>query len=96
MGNSSEFQKAVKLVINTVSFDKDSTVQVFEATIRYIVHEMEGGSPLWGGSPGHGVTGRVRVDLVAVPLHSRIYQNWNICHVRVITFWTEQKDTLTL
>lgn len=34
MGNSSEFQKAVKLVINTVSFDKDSTVQVFEATIR--------------------------------------------------------------
>lgn len=35
MGNSSEFQKAVKLVINTVSFDKDSTVQVFEATIRY-------------------------------------------------------------
>lgn len=37
MGNSSEFQKAVKLVIDTVSFDKDSTVQVFEATIRYVV-----------------------------------------------------------
>lgn len=36
MGNSSEFQKAVKLVIDTVSFDKDSTVQVFEATIRYV------------------------------------------------------------
>ncbi|XP_057560844.1 ER degradation-enhancing alpha-mannosidase-like protein 1 isoform X3 [Hippopotamus amphibius kiboko] len=36
MGNSSEFQKAVKLVINTVSFDKDSTVQVFEATIRVL------------------------------------------------------------
>ncbi|XP_018418050.1 PREDICTED: ER degradation-enhancing alpha-mannosidase-like protein 1 [Nanorana parkeri] len=34
MGNSSEFQKAVRLVIDTVSFDKDSTVQVFEATIR--------------------------------------------------------------
>ncbi|KAJ7316979.1 hypothetical protein JRQ81_003141 [Phrynocephalus forsythii] len=34
MGNSSEFQKAVKLVIDTVSFDTDSTVQVFEATIR--------------------------------------------------------------
>ncbi|KAJ1110562.1 hypothetical protein NDU88_007912 [Pleurodeles waltl] len=36
MGNSSEFQKAVKLVIETVSFDKDSTVQVFEATIRIL------------------------------------------------------------
>ncbi|XP_028906612.1 ER degradation-enhancing alpha-mannosidase-like protein 1 isoform X3 [Ornithorhynchus anatinus] len=36
MGNSSEFQKAVKLVIDTVSFDKDSTVQVFEATIRVL------------------------------------------------------------
>ncbi|XP_008155548.2 ER degradation-enhancing alpha-mannosidase-like protein 1 [Eptesicus fuscus] len=36
MGNASEFQKAVKLVINTVSFDKDSTVQVFEATIRVL------------------------------------------------------------
>ncbi|KAG8516849.1 ER degradation-enhancing alpha-mannosidase-like protein 1, partial [Galemys pyrenaicus] len=36
MGNSSEFQKAVKLVISTVSFDKDSTVQVFEATIRVL------------------------------------------------------------
>ncbi|XP_059571817.1 ER degradation-enhancing alpha-mannosidase-like protein 1 [Alligator mississippiensis] len=36
MGNSSEFQKAVKLVIDTVSFDKDSTVQVFEATIRIL------------------------------------------------------------
>ncbi|XP_006897140.1 PREDICTED: ER degradation-enhancing alpha-mannosidase-like protein 1 [Elephantulus edwardii] len=36
MGNSSEFRKAVKLVINTVSFDKDSTVQVFEATIRVL------------------------------------------------------------
>ncbi|KAM6256906.1 LOW QUALITY PROTEIN: ER degradation-enhancing alpha-mannosidase-like protein 1 [Porphyrio hochstetteri] len=35
MGNSSEFQKAVKLVIDT-SFDKDSTVQVFEARIRVL------------------------------------------------------------
>lgn len=34
MGNASEFQRAVKLVMDTVSFDKDSTVQVFEATIR--------------------------------------------------------------
>ncbi|KAM8929941.1 ER degradation-enhancing alpha-mannosidase-like protein 1 isoform 2-T2 [Pelodytes ibericus] len=36
MGNASEFQKAVRLVIDTVSFDKDSTVQVFEATIRIL------------------------------------------------------------
>ncbi|XP_069862122.1 ER degradation-enhancing alpha-mannosidase-like protein 1 [Dipodomys merriami] len=36
MGNASEFRRAVKLVINTVSFDKDSTVQVFEATIRVL------------------------------------------------------------
>nr|XP_056714312.1 ER degradation-enhancing alpha-mannosidase-like protein 1 [Euleptes europaea] len=36
MGNSSEFRKAVKLVIETVSFDTDSTVQVFEATIRVL------------------------------------------------------------
>ncbi|XP_054990940.1 ER degradation-enhancing alpha-mannosidase-like protein 1 [Sorex araneus] len=36
MGNSSEFQKAVRLVIDTVSFDRDSTVQVFEATIRVL------------------------------------------------------------
>ncbi|XP_064422358.1 ER degradation-enhancing alpha-mannosidase-like protein 1 [Latimeria chalumnae] len=36
MGNISEFQRAVKLVIDTVSFDKDSTVQVFEATIRIL------------------------------------------------------------
>uniref|UniRef100_A0A8C5PVR6 alpha-1,2-Mannosidase n=1 Tax=Leptobrachium leishanense TaxID=445787 RepID=A0A8C5PVR6_9ANUR len=36
MGNTTEFQKAVRLVIDTVSFDKDSTVQVFEATIRIL------------------------------------------------------------
>ena len=34
MGNSSEFRRAVKLVIDHVSFNKNSTVQVFEATIR--------------------------------------------------------------
>jgi mannosidase alpha-like ER degradation enhancer 1 len=34
MGNSSEFRRAVGLVINHVSFDKNSTVQVFEASIR--------------------------------------------------------------
>ncbi|XP_076125465.1 ER degradation-enhancing alpha-mannosidase-like protein 1 [Alosa pseudoharengus] len=36
LGNVSEFHKAVKLVIDTVSFDKDSTVQVFEANIRIL------------------------------------------------------------
>jgi len=35
MGNISEFERAVRLVINHVSFEKPSTVQVFEATIRY-------------------------------------------------------------
>lgn len=35
LGNVTEFHRAVKLVIDTVSFDKDSTVQVFEANIRY-------------------------------------------------------------
>uniref|UniRef100_A0A672ZQM1 alpha-1,2-Mannosidase n=1 Tax=Sphaeramia orbicularis TaxID=375764 RepID=A0A672ZQM1_9TELE len=36
LGNVTEFQRAVKLVIDTVSFDKDSTVQVFEANIRIL------------------------------------------------------------
>ncbi|XP_046881272.1 ER degradation-enhancing alpha-mannosidase-like protein 1 isoform X2 [Hypomesus transpacificus] len=36
LGNVSEFHRAVKLVIETVSFDKDSTVQVFEANIRIL------------------------------------------------------------
>lgn len=34
MGNKSEFHRAVRLVTDYVSFDKDITVQVFEATIR--------------------------------------------------------------
>ncbi|MEQ2274267.1 hypothetical protein XENORESO_017436 [Xenotaenia resolanae] len=38
LGNVTEFQRAVRLVIDTVSFDKDSTVQVFEANIRYKCH----------------------------------------------------------
>lgn len=38
LGNVSEFHRAVKLVIDTVSFDKDSTVQVFEANIRWVFH----------------------------------------------------------
>jgi len=37
MGNISEFEHAVNLVIDHVSFEKPSTVQVFEATIRYCV-----------------------------------------------------------
>jgi ER degradation enhancer, mannosidase alpha-like 1 len=36
MGNSSEFQRACRLVIDNLSFDKDNTVQLFEANIRYI------------------------------------------------------------
>ena len=34
MGNSSEFKRAVELVIDSVSFQRNNTVQVFEATIR--------------------------------------------------------------
>jgi hypothetical protein len=34
VGNSSEFKRATKLVIDNLDFDKDNTVQVFEATIR--------------------------------------------------------------
>ena len=34
MGNSSEFKRAVRLVIDDVSFEKNNTVQVFEVTIR--------------------------------------------------------------
>uniref|UniRef100_A0A667X0P7 alpha-1,2-Mannosidase n=1 Tax=Myripristis murdjan TaxID=586833 RepID=A0A667X0P7_9TELE len=36
LGNVTEFHRAVRLVIDTVSFDKDSTVQVFEANIRIL------------------------------------------------------------
>lgn len=36
MGNASEFKRAVKLVLEYVSFEKDSTVQVFEANIRLL------------------------------------------------------------
>ncbi len=35
MGNVSEFQHAVRLVLDHVRFDRNSTIQVFEATIRY-------------------------------------------------------------
>lgn len=36
MGNVSEFQQAVRLVIDHVRFDRNSTIQVFEATIRVL------------------------------------------------------------
>jgi len=36
MGNVSEFQRAVRLVIDHVRFDRNSTIQVFEATIRVL------------------------------------------------------------
>ncbi|CAK8686868.1 unnamed protein product [Clavelina lepadiformis] len=36
MGNSSEFKKAVQTVVESVSFDLNSTVQVFEANIRVL------------------------------------------------------------
>jgi len=36
MGNSSELRKAVRLVVDTVHFDKDNVVQVFEANIRVL------------------------------------------------------------
>jgi mannosidase alpha-like ER degradation enhancer 1 len=35
LGNKTEFQRAVQLVIDQVSFDVNSTVQVFEVNIRY-------------------------------------------------------------
>ena len=34
LGNSTEFKRAARLVIDNLSFDKNNTVQVFEATIR--------------------------------------------------------------
>jgi len=36
IGNSSEFKRAVKLVVDTVHFDKSNVVQVFEANIRLL------------------------------------------------------------
>lgn len=35
MGNSSEFKRAARLVIDNLDFDKENTVQVFESNIRY-------------------------------------------------------------
>lgn len=36
MGNASEFQRAVALVVESVDFDKDNVVQVFEVNIRLV------------------------------------------------------------
>ena len=36
MGNASEFKRAVKQVVDNVSFDKPTTVQIFEANIRVL------------------------------------------------------------
>ncbi|XP_061187713.1 ER degradation-enhancing alpha-mannosidase-like protein 1 [Saccostrea echinata] len=36
MGNETEFKRAVQLVIDNLSFDKPTTVQVFEVTIRIL------------------------------------------------------------
>lgn len=36
-GNATEFKKASRLVIDHLNFDKNNTVQVFEATIRYLL-----------------------------------------------------------
>ncbi|XP_078677901.1 ER degradation-enhancing alpha-mannosidase-like protein 1 isoform X1 [Branchiostoma floridae x Branchiostoma belcheri] len=36
MGNASEFKHAVQLVLDNVSFERNTTVQVFEATIRVL------------------------------------------------------------
>ena len=35
MGNTSEFIRAVQLLLDNVSFDSCTTIQVFEANIRY-------------------------------------------------------------
>ena len=36
MGNATEFRRAAQLVVDQVLFDKCTTVQVFEATIRSV------------------------------------------------------------
>ena len=41
MGNSSEFKRAVTLVMENLSFDSSHQVQVFEATIRYVKRLLE-------------------------------------------------------
>ncbi|KAG8191658.1 hypothetical protein JTE90_016448 [Oedothorax gibbosus] len=42
MGNTTEFKRAVGLIIDNVSFDTDNTVQVFEANIRILGSLLSG------------------------------------------------------
>ncbi len=50
MGNKTEFQRAVKLVLDQVNFDKPTTVQVFEANIRVLGNTLiSAGTPYRSG-----------------------------------------------
>ncbi|VEL13362.1 unnamed protein product [Protopolystoma xenopodis] len=40
LGNVSEFRKAVNLIINSLSFCKDTIIQIFEGTIRYASYDL--------------------------------------------------------
>ena len=44
LGNQTEFERAVNLVIDHLTFDLDSRVQVFEVTIRALGGLLSGGS----------------------------------------------------
>ncbi|CAK5019272.1 unnamed protein product [Meloidogyne enterolobii] len=54
VGSKDAFHKAVKLVIETVSFEKNVTVQVFEATIRVIGSLLSAHMILTNENPFHG------------------------------------------
>lgn len=41
LGDVEEFRRAVQLVVDNVNFDKNSTVQVFEANIRYFYFNFQ-------------------------------------------------------
>ena len=40
LGNGSEFRRAVGLTLAHLTFDRNTTVQVFEATIRYTIPSL--------------------------------------------------------
>nr|CAD2145078.1 unnamed protein product [Meloidogyne enterolobii] len=54
VGSKDAFHKAVKLVIENVSFEKNVTVQVFEATIRVIGSLLSAHMILTNENPFHG------------------------------------------
>jgi mannosidase alpha-like ER degradation enhancer 1 len=54
VGNKDAFHNAVKLVINNVSFEKNVTIQVFEATIRIIGSLLSTHMILTNENPFHG------------------------------------------